>query len=453
MWLVAAALVIAALGLSACGGGGSSSSSGETTAEAEAEPSGGAEEGGTETTSEEEPSGGESGEYSKETIAIGLKDTGGKEGEADSSLPPLKIGITYQLGGVPAFPEMEASAKAAVQFINSQLGGADGHPVELVPCNIQAEEDGQKCAAELLEAEVPIGLQTLAVIGNQSLYQTVGCKFPFLVGSPATGPDTTSKCVYTFNGSGSAVIYAMGKDTAELAKSGNAALISVGNAGGRFTMKEIAEPVLDGLNVKHGDTVYYPDSATTPEIVSALQTSGAAEAEVIFFDPSTPQQCSSLFQGMQQLGLAGKPVVATGICNAPSFVDEDAGGEPEGWRIWGFGPNPRVTSDPEGQAYTNIMEAAGQEEFINIGYSSLSTSDLLAITNLANQIGEKSWTPEAFEKAMLAFKGPVFLVPGEMNCGHSPDSAQPGICGNTATGAAFENGEWVTVGPIVWPGT
>lgn len=445
MWLVAAALVIAALGLSACGGGSGSSSGSETTAEAEAEPSG-----GNETTSEESAGGG--GEYAKETVALGLKYTGGKEGEADSSLEPLKVGITYQLGGVPAFPEMEASAKATVQFINSNLGGADGHPIELVPCNIQAEEDGQKCAAELLEANVPIGLQTLAVIGNQSLYQTVGCKFPFIVGSPSTGPDTTTKCVYTLNGSGSSVIYAMGKDTAELAKGGKAALISVGNAGGRFTMKEIAEPVLDELNVNHSDTVYYPDSATTPEIVSALQSSGATGAEVIFFDPSTPQQCSSLFQAMQQLGLAGKPVVATGICNAPSFVDEDAGGEPDGWRVWGFGPNPRVTSDKEGQAYVNIMEVAGQEEFINVGFSSLSATDLMAITYLANELGAKNWTAPEFEKALLAYKGPPFLISGEMTCGHSPESNQPGICGNTATGAAFENGEWVTVGPITWPG-
>ena len=115
MWLIAVALAIgAAVVLSACGGGGSSSGSSETTAESEAEPnSSGEEPGGTETASE---TSGESGEYAKETIAIGLKDTGGKEGEADSSLEPLKVGITYQLGGVPAFPEMEASAKAAVQF-------------------------------------------------------------------------------------------------------------------------------------------------------------------------------------------------------------------------------------------------------------------------------------------------------------------------------------------------
>jgi branched-chain amino acid transport system substrate-binding protein len=451
MWLIAVALAIAAaVVLSACGGGGSSSGSSETTAESEAEPSAaGSEPSGSETASD---TSGESGEYAKETVAIGLKDTGGKEGEADSSLEPLKVGITYQLGGVPAFPEMEASAKATVQFINSTLGGADGHPIELVPCNIQAEEDGQKCGAELLEAKVPIGMQTLAVIGNQSLYQTVGCKFPILVGSPSTGPDTTSKCVYTLGGSGSAVLYAMAKDTSELAKGGEAALISVGNQGGRFTMKEIAEPALDGLNVKHSDTVYYPDSATTPEIVSALQASNATEAAVIFLDPSTPQQCSSIYQAMQQLGLSGKPVVTTGICNAPSFVDEDAGGEPEGWRIWGFGPNPRVTGDKEGQAYVNIMEVAGEEESINIGFSSLSARDLLAITDMANELGAKNWTPEQFEEQILAYKGPPFLISGEMNCGQSPDPNQPGICGDTATGAAFENGEWVTIGPITWPG-
>ena len=98
------------------------------------------------------------------------------------------------------------------------------------------------------------------------------------------------------------------------------------------------------------------------------------------------------------------------------------------------------------------MDVAGQEEFINIGFSSLSTRDLLAIAYMANELGAENWTPEQFEKQILTYKGPPFLISGEMNCGHSPDPNQPGICGNTATGAAFENGEWVTVGPITWPG-
>src|SRR3954447_1148709 len=76
--------------------------------------------------------------------AWALRYTGGTKGAADSSLDPIVIGYVNQEGGVPAFPEATAGTEAAVKYINAELGGVAGHPVELKKCLVQAEEDGQR---------------------------------------------------------------------------------------------------------------------------------------------------------------------------------------------------------------------------------------------------------------------------------------------------------------------
>ena len=53
---------------------------------------------------------------------------------ADESLPPVRIGMIAQEEELIAFPEMRAAAEAVVAYFNAELGGIDGHPVEIDIC-------------------------------------------------------------------------------------------------------------------------------------------------------------------------------------------------------------------------------------------------------------------------------------------------------------------------------
>ena len=55
-------------------------------------------------------------------------------GAADDSLPAVKIGMIAQEEELIAFPEMRAAAEAVVAYFNAELGGIDGHPVEIDIC-------------------------------------------------------------------------------------------------------------------------------------------------------------------------------------------------------------------------------------------------------------------------------------------------------------------------------
>ncbi|MGH9184655.1 MAG: ABC transporter substrate-binding protein, partial [Acidimicrobiales bacterium] len=75
--------------------------------------------------------------------------TGGTARPADESLEPVTIGYINQEGSVPSFPEATVGIEAAVRYVNEELGGAGGHPVELATCIVQSEEDGQRCGTEM----------------------------------------------------------------------------------------------------------------------------------------------------------------------------------------------------------------------------------------------------------------------------------------------------------------
>jgi hypothetical protein len=225
----------------------------------------------------------------------------------------------------------------------------------------------------------------------------------------------------------------------------NLALLSVGNPGGKFTMESIAVPALDKLGVKHSKTVYYADTATTPDIVSALQAAGGSGSDGVFFDPSAPQQCTSLYNALKQLGLS-IAVISTPICNAPSFIDQTGGG-PAKWRFWGFNSNPRVATDPQVAVFNDIMDSAGKSASKDIGFASSTTRDLLTLAKFGNTLGG-TLTADSVRKQILAFRGPAFMVPGPMNCQAPPSTATISVCGSDSVGSTYASGAWSGIAPI-----
>ena len=80
-----------------------------------------------------------------------LKYTGGKAGKADQSLPPVYIGWVNQQGGQVEIGRFATNgAELAIKYINEELGGVGGHPVQLKTCFIAAaEEEGTTCGQKL----------------------------------------------------------------------------------------------------------------------------------------------------------------------------------------------------------------------------------------------------------------------------------------------------------------
>ncbi len=73
---------------------------------------------------------------------------------ADDSMAPIKIGLIAQIEELMAFPEVPAAAQAYVDYFNTELGGINGHPVQLEVCGAgDAVESHIACAQQFVNAD------------------------------------------------------------------------------------------------------------------------------------------------------------------------------------------------------------------------------------------------------------------------------------------------------------
>jgi branched-chain amino acid transport system substrate-binding protein len=129
--------------------------------------------------------------------------TEGDEMLGEATGEPIKIGV-HNMEGDPngSFPEYSLSIQAAADFVNKELGGLGGRPIEIVLCKaVATPDDSQRCANELAADEVEMVVSTINFFGNHfSIYQ--GSDIPVIVGTPVTIADFTSEGVYSIGAGG-----------------------------------------------------------------------------------------------------------------------------------------------------------------------------------------------------------------------------------------------------------
>jgi branched-chain amino acid transport system substrate-binding protein len=439
-WLIF--LVVAgSIFLAACGGSSSSSSSEETTSqEAPAETEGTEAEAAE--TEGAETEGGSAAGVSASTMKLALQFSGGKEGEADQSLSPIKIGFVNQEGQTFSFLEMKAAAEATVSFANKYLDGIEGHPLELFKCPLTGAEAQQRCAVQMLEAKVPVINFGLSAENPVAFTKTLAGKIPMQV-ALATGPATyAAPNTYTYY-SIPAIFYGMGKAAKELtSESEKLSIAASNNAGGKIPTETIFLPILKELEVPANDPVYFPAATvTTPEMTSTLQAGGVSSAGALVSFPAGTTECADIYNSLKQLNPDIPVINSLGCTNSTAF-EEAIGQGPEGWHVWGGGPLPQV-EEPEPEAFVEIMKAGGQEKYVYEGWAGQEMGAMMVILKAANELGAEAVTAPALSEKFKEVKDPVFMSAPGINCAEPWESkSEPAVCGNGAVESVYENGKW-----------
>src|SRR5207237_5745337 len=133
-----------------------------------------------------------SGGAGSKSVTDYLSYVNGKAGKADQSLPPVTIGFVNQQGGQQQIgPLASTGAQIAVKYINTELGGIDGHPLVLKTCFVRsAEEEGTTCGQQFLaNKSISVIDEGAVAIGDQSFQSTIGTAKPVIVGVAVTPID------------------------------------------------------------------------------------------------------------------------------------------------------------------------------------------------------------------------------------------------------------------------
>src|ERR1700761_7337973 len=104
-----------------------------------------------------------------------LSYVGGKSGAASSSLAPVTIGYMNEQGDANPPGELSTSgAELAVNYINTKLGGVDGHPLKLDTCFTTTEAQGGTCADQFLaDKSLPLVATGGVATGAQTFFNTI----------------------------------------------------------------------------------------------------------------------------------------------------------------------------------------------------------------------------------------------------------------------------------------
>ncbi len=165
VYVVAAGL----LALAACGDDDDDSAGG-TQAPAETGATGTAA--GTEGTSAvtTEPTEGTSGETTETTGDEGTAATTGEPVAADESMEPVTFGFHNLEGGAVSLPEIRLGFEEGIKYVNEELGGINGHPIEIESCNVDVTpESSVNCANQFVEAGVDVAVQGVDVAADAAL--------------------------------------------------------------------------------------------------------------------------------------------------------------------------------------------------------------------------------------------------------------------------------------------
>ena len=114
---------------------------------------------------------------------------------------PIRLGMINQdTGAVGAFPELTRAARAAVDFVNAELGGVDGRPLELITCDTGFSPEGSTAAPSASSARAwspsPGGID----VWGTSIPVLESNEIPYIGGIPVSDAELHSPISFLFSG-------------------------------------------------------------------------------------------------------------------------------------------------------------------------------------------------------------------------------------------------------------
>ncbi|HEY6758571.1 MAG TPA: hypothetical protein VI318_03740 [Baekduia sp.] len=363
---------------------------------------------------------------------------GGKAGKASGA--PVKVGYVNQQGGASGFEGATVGYTALQDFMNAHAGGVQGRPLQFVSCFVQAEEDGQKCAAQFLSQGVQLAVTGQLVVGSAAFYKTLKGKIPVINSSPGSPADLTSPNVYGTT-AGALQLTAMGKLISQRIKPQSVAVIYQNDPVGSFIAQKLLKPQLVAAGIGRLKLVPFELTATTPDMVTALQAAGAGAADLVVGIVTGPP-CQSFAMAYKQLALKTK-VITEADCYSNSITKAIGGRWPDGWYFVGNqGYDPHIPDAGSGtDTYLAAMNAsaAGRVWLYDV-HAAYTTGPTMLAYKLLNQAGPDA-TATQLTAALKAYKGPVAMNTGDFSCGTLKTA--PNVCVPYVSFVESSAGKWL----------
>lgn len=359
----------------------------------------------------------------------GSDDVAPKSGDAPQGAPVLLGWINQDApGSVPTYAGTK-QALAAVKYVNAELGGVAGRPLELVTCSTNGSpESSQKCANEMISKKVKIVTKNFDA-GWDSIVSTLQtADITVIGGQPGTPAEYAATNAFYYIGSAATVVPAMAKLATQVSGGKDVTLLTTDNP-----LAKAALPLMEG-SLKAANV--------TPEVISAPDAAADFSpyaSAVTKTDPDallallTPPQCLPSMKALASAELAS-PVISTGLCNDPKIL-RSAGSAADGWSF-GIGTPDLIASPdaPTSKIYKEVWSTYGKGQIDTSAVAALGVIDVVDIAKQINGISADVLTTGSPKEVLEAVRGVMTakdavdpLLGTALRCGQS--KFLPSVCG------------------------
>lgn len=344
---------------------------------------------------------------------------------------PIVIGVQSLDTGPVAYPQNTYGAKAAQWYINTKMGGINGHPLKLDVCSGDGTpEKGVSCANHFVSSNVPVVFDAYdgASVGAMTPILS-SAKIPIVGELAGQGVAEAAKYGTAFYFSGPLETSALGMVTLLHNKKAHTASLAVTDApSSHGYVDQLVNPLGKPLGVSV-NAIYTTENSANYQVIAQTELAGHPDVAGLIALPE--DGCTSLIQALKQGGFTG--TIFAGSCS--QFID-DLGGKAAGAvvqpRLWV--PLSRANAPKNVQAqldqFAQAMKAVGygNQQSARSEYSFAGLIDLAQIlSGIKGGITAASVT-QAMEnvKDFQTYLGPKVTCDGKQWPG------RPGACSHQA---------------------
>jgi branched-chain amino acid transport system substrate-binding protein len=284
---------------------------------------------------------------------------------------PVKIGlITNEGGSAISQPETGQAAEAARQYVNDNLGGIAGHPIEFVVCKTKEEPaTARDCANQMVEQKVDAVVLTSSGLGGSMVPIVTQAGIPWTTAQATSNAESTSANSFSWTGGFPATLASMAEYAKEQGYKKVAAFV-VDVPSAIAGAEAIGKPVFSKAGI---DLQIVKIAAGTPD--ASPQVSAALQSKpdaISIVGESTV--CTSVLQAMNTLGGDTKRMVIQS-CMAPEVVDAVGAGM-DGTRV--FSAFDSGSDDIEAQLFRQVMKQYSPNTATD-GYAAIGYQGVLGL--------------------------------------------------------------------------
>jgi branched-chain amino acid transport system substrate-binding protein len=273
---------------------------------------------------------------------------------SDPSKEPVKIGfMNIDAGPIGAMPELHSSTEGAVTFINKELGGVGGRPVELVPClisNPMSPDEAQGCARQLVDAKVVAVLGGIGLSNGAALKVFQDNGIPWVGGIPVNADEMTSPVSFQFSGGSPGAFVGFAQNAVQVEKAKKVAILYAEYPSIEQAAVGYGAAVAEKLGAQV-TKVSFP--MVSQDYVTPVQKAVESDPDAIFVG-AADLACAPMMRAVADLKTRAK-VYFVGSCADVKQLDKVGAGKADGFR---FNIENRIDQTASDSADTEIYTAA-----------------------------------------------------------------------------------------------